>query len=60
MLRTLWLRLGSFFGKFLLWLVALGLIAWALSSAWFAWQHRGPVSAQELICLLYTSPSPRD
>jgi catalase len=49
MLRTLWLRLGSFFGKFLLWLVALGLIAWALSSAWFAWQHRGPVSAQELI-----------
>ena len=49
MLRTLWLRLGAFLGKFLLWLVALGLIAWALSSAWFAWQHRGPVSAQELI-----------
>ncbi|MNF57343.1 Catalase [compost metagenome] len=49
MLRTLWLRLGAFLGKLLLWLVALGLLAWALSSAWFAWQHRGPVSAQELI-----------
>ena len=49
MLKTLWLRLGAFLGKLLLWLVALGLLAWALSSAWYVWQHRGPVSAQELI-----------
>ncbi|MGE8069528.1 catalase family protein [Pseudomonas sp. NPDC089569] len=49
MLKTLWLRLGAFLGKTLLWSVGLGLMCWALSSAWFAWQHRGPVSAQELI-----------
>lgn len=49
MLKTLWLRLGAFLGKTLLWLLGLGLLGWALSSAWFAWQHRGPVSAQELI-----------
>ncbi|MFU2328063.1 catalase family protein [Pseudomonas sp. NFX98] len=49
MLKTLWLRLGAFLGKTLLWLLALGLLGWALATAWFAWQHRGPVSAQELI-----------
>ncbi|WP_096515240.1 MULTISPECIES: catalase family protein [Pseudomonas] len=49
MLKTLWLRLGTFLGKALLWLSGLGLLGWALATAWFAWQHRGPVSAQELI-----------
>lgn len=49
MLITLWLRLGAFLAKLLLWLLGLGVLGWALASAWFAWQHRGPVSAQELI-----------
>ncbi|WP_322614273.1 catalase family protein [Pseudomonas sp. BIC9C] len=49
MLTTLWLRLGAFLGKLLLWLLGLGVLGWALASAWFAWQHRGPVPAQELI-----------
>jgi catalase len=49
MLITLWLRLGAFLGKLLLWLLGLGVLGWALASAWFAWQHHGPVSAQELI-----------
>jgi catalase len=49
MLITLWLRLGAFLGKTLLWLLGLGLLGWTLAMAWFAWQHRGPVSAEELI-----------
>ncbi|VVQ23066.1 hypothetical protein PS938_05336 [Pseudomonas fluorescens] len=49
MLITLWLRLGAFLGKLLLWLLGLGVLGWALASAWFAWQQRGPVSTQELI-----------
>jgi catalase len=49
MLITLWLRLGAFLGKLLLWLLGLGVLGWAFATAWFAWQHRGPVSAQELI-----------
>lgn len=49
MLTTLWLRLGAFLGKLLLWLTGLGVLGWALATAWFAWQHRGPVPAQELI-----------
>ncbi|WP_237882810.1 catalase family protein [Pseudomonas sp. PGPR40] len=49
MLITLWLRLGAFLGKTLLWLLGLGLLGWALVMAWSTWQHRGPVSAEELI-----------
>jgi catalase len=49
MLTTLWLRLGAFLGRLLLWLLALGVLGWALATAWFAWQQRGPVSAQELV-----------
>ncbi|MBN3865738.1 catalase family protein [Pseudomonas frederiksbergensis] len=49
MLITLWLRLGAFLGKTLLWLLGLGLLGWALATAWSTWQHRGPVSAEELI-----------
>ncbi|WP_223457953.1 catalase family protein [Pseudomonas sp. GL-RE-19] len=49
MLITLWMRLGAFLARLLLWLLGLGVLGWALTSAWFAWQHRGPVSAQELI-----------
>ncbi|MBK5550858.1 catalase family protein [Pseudomonas sp. TH03] len=49
MLITLWLRLGAFLAKTLLWLLGLGLLGWALATAWFAWQHSGPVSAQEMI-----------
>ncbi|MDI3274912.1 catalase family protein [Pseudomonas sp. AL03] len=48
-MSILWLRLGAFLGKTLLWLLGLGLFAWALSTAWFAWQHSGSVSAEELI-----------
>lgn len=49
MLITLWLRLGAFIGKLLLWLLVLGVLGWVLATAWFAWQQRGPVSAQESI-----------
>ncbi|PWK30946.1 catalase family protein [Pseudomonas sp. B21-040] len=48
-MSTLWMRLGAFLGKTLLWLLGLGVLAWALATAWFAWQHSGPVSADELI-----------
>ncbi|WP_210640000.1 MULTISPECIES: catalase family protein [unclassified Pseudomonas] len=49
MLITLWLRLGAFLGKTLLWLLGIGLLGWALTSAWFAWQHSGAVSDKEQI-----------
>ena len=49
MLTTFWLRLGKCLGKLLLALIALGLLGWALATGWYAWQHRGPVSAQEQI-----------
>lgn len=49
MLITLWLRLGAFLGKLLLWLLGLGLLGWALATAWFAWQHSGAVPADEQI-----------
>ena len=48
-MSRLWMRLGVFLGKTLLWSLGLGLLAWALATAWFAWQHSGPVSAEELI-----------
>ncbi|MBV4459523.1 catalase family protein [Pseudomonas sp. COR58] len=48
-LARLWLWLGRIVGKTLLLLLALALIGWALATAWFAWQHRGPVSALEQI-----------
>ncbi|WP_422776210.1 catalase family protein [Pseudomonas mediterranea] len=47
MLITLWLRLGAFLGKTLLWLLGIGLLGWAFATAWFAWQHSGPVSDKE-------------
>ncbi|WP_223487660.1 catalase family protein [Pseudomonas sp. A-RE-19] len=49
MLITLWLRLGAFLGQTLLWLLGLGVLGWTLIMAFSAWQHRGPVSAEELI-----------
>jgi len=49
MLITLWLRLGAFLGKTLLWLLGLGLLGWALATAWFAWQNSGPVPDKEQI-----------
>ena len=49
MLARFWLWLGRLLGKTLLILLVIGLIGWALSTAWFAWQHRGPVSALEQI-----------
>lgn len=49
MLITLWLRLGAFLGKLLLWVLGLGLLSWALVTAWLAWQHSGAVSADEQI-----------
>ena len=49
MLITLWLRLGAFLGKTLLWLLGIGLLGWALSTAWFAWQHKGSVPDKEQV-----------
>ncbi|WP_172829519.1 catalase family protein [Pseudomonas sp. DR 5-09] len=49
MLARFWLWLGRILGKTLLLLLVIGLIGWALATAWFAWQHRGPVSALEQI-----------
>jgi len=49
MLARFWLWLGRLLGKTLLFLLVIGLISWALATAWFAWQHRGPVSALEQI-----------
>ncbi|MCX7081697.1 MAG: catalase family protein [Pseudomonas sp.] len=49
MLITLWLRIGALLGKTLLLLLGLGLLIWALATAWFAWHHSGPVSAEEQI-----------
>ena len=48
-MSRLWMRFGAFLGKTLLWSLGLGLLGWALVTAWFAWQHSGPVSAEELI-----------
>ncbi|MFJ2484407.1 catalase family protein [Pseudomonas sp. NPDC087598] len=48
-LARFWLWLGRLLGKTLLLLLAIGLLGWAIASAWFAWQHRGPVSALEQI-----------
>ncbi|MDD0972321.1 catalase family protein [Pseudomonas aphyarum] len=47
MLARFWHWLGRLLGKTLLILLVIGLIGWALTTAWFAWQHRGPVSALE-------------
>lgn len=49
LLARFWLWLGRILGKTLLLLLVIGLIGWALATAWFAWQHRGPVSALEQI-----------
>ncbi|BBP69755.1 hypothetical protein PHLH6_17590 [Pseudomonas sp. Seg1] len=48
-LARIWLWLGRLLGKTLLLLLAIGLLGWAVAWAWFAWQHRGPVSALEQI-----------
>ncbi|WP_178076462.1 MULTISPECIES: catalase family protein [unclassified Pseudomonas] len=49
MLARFWLWLGRILGKTLLILLVIGMIGWALATTWFAWQHRGPVSALEQI-----------
>jgi hypothetical protein len=49
LLARFWLWLGRLLGKTLLALLIVGLLGWAIASAWFIWQHRGPVSAQEQI-----------
>lgn len=48
-MSRLWMWLGAFLGKTLLWVLGLGVLGWALATAWLAWQHSGPVSAEELI-----------
>jgi len=48
-LARFWLWLGRLLGKTLLTVVVIALLGWAIATAWFAWQHRGPVSAQEQI-----------
>ena len=49
LLARFWLWLGRLLGKTLLILLAIGLLGWAIGTAWFAWQHRGPVSTLEQI-----------
>ncbi len=49
LLARIWLWLGRLLGRTLLLLLVIGLIGWAISTAWWAWQHRGPVSALEQI-----------
>ncbi len=49
MLARIWLWLGRLLGKTLLIMLVIGLLGWAVSAAWFAWQHRGPVSALEQV-----------
>ncbi|KTC33569.1 catalase [Pseudomonas sp. ABAC21] len=49
LLARLWLRLGAWLGKTLLWLVGLGLLGWLAATGWYAWQHSGPVSPNEQI-----------
>lgn len=49
LLARLWLWLGRLLGRTLLILLCIGLLGWALVAAWYAWQHRGPVSALEQI-----------
>lgn len=49
LLARIWLWLGRLLGKALLIALAIGLLGWAVATAWFAWQHRGPVSALEQI-----------
>lgn len=49
LLSRLWLRLGAWLGKTLLWLVGLGLLGWLAATAWYAWQHSGPVSPNEQV-----------
>ncbi|WP_222833371.1 catalase family protein [Pseudomonas sp. SC3(2021)] len=49
LLARIWLWLGRLLGRTLLLLLFIGLIGWAIGTAWWAWQHRGPVSALEQI-----------
>lgn len=42
-------RRRHWLGKLILWLLALGLSGWLLSSIWYAWHYRGPVATQEQI-----------
>lgn len=49
LLARIWLRIGRWLGKLVLIALAVGLLGWAIASAWFAWQHRGPVSALEQV-----------
>lgn len=49
LLARIWLWLGRLLGKVLLIALVIGLLGWAIATVWFAWQHRGPVSAQEQI-----------
>ena len=41
LLARLWLRIGAFLGKTLLWLLGLGLLGWLAATALYAWQHSG-------------------
>jgi catalase len=49
LLARIWLWLGRLLGKTVLILLVIGLLGWAIATTWFAWQHRGPVSALEQI-----------
>ncbi len=49
MLARFWLWLGRLLGKMLLIVLVIGLLGWGVTTAWCAWQHRGPVSAIEQI-----------
>lgn len=49
MLKKFWLCLGSWLGKILLLVLALGLCGWLISSLYYGWKFSGPVSREEQI-----------
>ena len=49
MLKRLWLWLGRLIGRLLFLLAALGLVGWAVGTAYYSWKHSGPVPSEEQI-----------
>ncbi|MBC3209170.1 catalase family protein [Pseudomonas sp. SWRI111] len=49
LMARLWLGLGRLLGRVVLIVLVIGLLGWGSATAWWTWQHRGPVSAQEQV-----------
>ncbi len=47
LLARLWLRIGRFLARRCSGWPGLGLLGWLAATAWYAWQHSGPVSPDE-------------